>query len=126
RRGQEPATAPTSTTITVRTALPEVALWQPEARTKAGTLALTTTLPDAIGEQELILVASDRRGGVGVARERVRVSQPVHVDLGLPAQLIAGETVELPLFVSNHSGRDGQFEVELHGPGKAQTGKLAL
>lgn len=104
-------------TITIRTQLPDIALWSPNERVKQGVLDVRTRLPETIGEQELIVVASDARGGVGVRRERVRVSQPVHVGLDLPARLIAGEQVELPVIVTNSTSDALDFVASLRAPG---------
>ena len=125
RRPRAPTPVKT-TTITVRTRLPEVALWSPTMEAKRGKLAFDATVPEAIGEQELILIASDERGGVGIHRQRVRVSQPVFVQPDLPAQLIAGETLELPVAVHNGTDARHEFLVELNGLGQPSSTKIGV
>ncbi|HZO14660.1 MAG TPA: alpha-2-macroglobulin family protein, partial [Polyangiaceae bacterium] len=98
--------------ITIRTRFPATALWEPHLKGK-GTVDIRGRFPDSIGEQELIVVASDKRGGVGLVRKPVRVTQPVFIEADLPSPAIAGEEVWLPARVHNLTDRDGTFTLEL-------------
>ena len=124
-QGAGPQRAPQAK-ITVRTQLPDTSLWAPDLQAKQGQLQLRATLPESIGEQELIVVASDERGGVGVHRERVRVTQPVHVRADLPARLIVGEQLELPIALRNNTDARHDFVVELNGLGQTQQSSLRV
>jgi MG2 domain/Alpha-2-macroglobulin family len=111
--------------ISIRTKFPTTALWEPHLR-GTGTVAIRGRFPDSIGEQELIVVASDKRGGVGVVRQPVAVQQPVHVRADLPA-LVAGEEVEIAAVVQNDTAQAAAFEVEFTaGGGHVQRRKLQI
>jgi uncharacterized protein YfaS (alpha-2-macroglobulin family) len=89
--------------ITIRTRFTDTSAWLPNARAGLGAPAIQATLPDAIAPQELVVVASDRDGGVGVARRTIMVQQPLSAEADLPAVLRVGESIELPIVVSNDS-----------------------
>ena len=113
--------------ITIRTEFPDTAIWRPHVDAKTGKAPIKGAVPDRIGAQELIVVASDGDGGVGVARETIAVQQPVHVHAELPIALVAGERIEVPAVVTNSTKSAASFEVSLGG-GKAkqsQTVKVA-
>ena len=101
-------------TITIRTSFPDTFLWLPqiEADRSAGAL-VTATLPDAISEQELIIVASDQRGGVGVLRHRIEVTQPVYAQIDFPEVMRAGEQVDIPVIVYNNTTKADTFGLAL-------------
>lgn len=100
------------TSITIRTRFPDTSLWVPDLRGD-GEAKFRARLPDRMGEQELVVVASDRRGGVGIARERVKVTQAMFVEADLPDVAIAGERVEIPVVVHNGTKADDTFGLSL-------------
>lgn len=100
-------------TITIRTEFPDTAIWRPHVDAREGKAPITGAVPDRIGAQELIVVASDGDGGVGIARETIAVRQPVHVHAELPVALVAGEQLEIPALVTNSTPSAASFEVAL-------------
>lgn len=116
--GPRPATRAAATPkITIRTHFPDTALWQPHLAAKDGSATIHGNIPDQISEQELIVVASDKRGGVGVARHTIAVRQPVHIRAQLPASMIVGEKLQLPLVVTNTTDKAAEFTVGLVADG---------
>ena len=99
--------------ITIRTRFPATSLWEPRLRGK-GLVDIRGRFPDTIGEQELIVVASDKRGGVGMVRTPVRVTQPVFIEADLPAPAVVGDEVWVPAVVHNSTERPASFAVELN------------
>jgi hypothetical protein len=104
--------APPKLEITVRTNLPDTSLWAPKLR-GTGSIAFEAKLPDTVGPQELMVVASDKAGGVGVARKSIQQKLPLWAEIDLPARLTAADRVSLPVTVHNHTGKTGTFTVEL-------------
>lgn len=100
-------------TITIRTEFPDTAIWRPHVDALDGKAPIKGAVPDRIGAQELIVVASDGDGGVGIARETIAVRQPVHVHAELPVALVAGEQLEVPALVTNSTESGASFEVAL-------------
>lgn len=110
---ERPATAAT-TTITIRTSFPDTFLWEPHlVANKRKGVTVETRLPDAISEQELIIVASDASGGVGILRHRIEVTQPVYAQVDFPETMRAGERVEVPVIVYNNTARADTFALSL-------------
>lgn len=113
-------------TITVRKRFGDTSSWDAEIRGN-GRARVSTTLPDAIGEQEIVVVASDRRGGVGVARKRIAVDQPLFVEADLPDVWIAGESLDIPLVVHNRTASDADVALSLQsGPKRVRRTSLAV
>jgi hypothetical protein len=87
--------------ITIRTRFTDTSVWLPRARSGLGQPAFAARMPDTISAQELLVVASDRDGGVGVARHTIQIEQALWVQADLPAVLRAGEAVDVPVIVAN-------------------------
>ncbi len=103
RNGGRGKTAKPPKQITIRTEFPETALWSPKLRTENGTTRMTIRIPDSITVQELSLVASDRKGGVGVLRQPITVHQDVFVRLSPPATMVLGDAVQVQALIRNFS-----------------------
>lgn len=58
--------------------------WAPALRARGGHLHASLRAPEAISRQTLLLVASDRRGGIGVLRRTITVRAPLSVELDVP------------------------------------------
>ncbi len=112
-----PQAAPQLPKIVIRTDLPATAVWQPKLVARGGRAVLAITLPEALGEQELIVVASDRAGGVGMARKRVKLTQPLMVRSDLPRVMVANDKIEVGIFVRNMTGKKLGAEIRLDGQG---------
>jgi hypothetical protein len=111
--------------ITIRTRFPTTALWAPHLH-GSGSVDIQGRLPDRIGEQELIVVASDKKGGVGMKRAVVDVSQPVFVQANVPTPAVVGETVKVPAIVRNGTKKSASFAVELGGAGAKKKGQITV
>ncbi|MEC9441515.1 MAG: MG2 domain-containing protein [Myxococcota bacterium] len=103
-------------TITIRTSFEETSFWQPHMRAD-GETTFKAKLPDSIAEQELIVVASDSRGGVGVTRKMVSVEQPLYARADFPKFLRAGERVMIPLEIRNNTGKEETFDLSFQADG---------
>ena len=103
-----------ATTITIRTRFEETSLWLPHLRADAE-VTIEGTLPDTITDQELLIVASDQHGGVGVARKTIRVDQALWTCLHLPALLEVGALITVPITVTNSTKEEGEFTLSLRG-----------
>lgn len=102
--------------ITIRDRFPETSLWRAHMRAE-GTMSVDLQMPDSIAAQELVLVASDRRGGVGVARHTIRVEQAVFARADFPARLHVGERVKIPVSVRNGTEQDADFKIAFEAKG---------
>ncbi len=100
-------------TITIRTRFPETALWEPILATRGGKCSLTLEIPDAITVQRLSVVASDKKGGVGLKTEAIEVRQELFVLSGLPATIAIGDEVVVGALVRNASGQGVACKVRL-------------
>lgn len=110
--------------ITVRKRFSDTSLWDATLKGR-GEATIRATLPDTIGEQELVVVASDRGGGVGVARKRISVDQPLFVEADLPDVMIAGETLEIPVVVQNRTKANAAIALSLRsGSAAARTAQI--
>lgn len=103
-------------TITIRTSFEETSFWQPHMRAEGSTV-FKAKLPDSVAQQELIVVASDAKGGVGVARKVVSVEQPLWAQADFPKFLRAGERVMVPLSIQNNTGKDDTFSLSFQADG---------
>ena len=90
--------------ITVRTRFPETALWEPLLQTKNGKTTVSVQFPDAITVQQVILMATDKNGNVGLVRKDVEVRQDFFIQSGLPATLTVGDTLKVGALIQNLSG----------------------
>jgi hypothetical protein len=106
--------------ITVRKRFGDTSLWEGNLR-GSGEARVKATLPDTIGEQEIVVVASDRRGGVGVARKRVLVDQDLFVEADLPDVVVAGESIDIPIVVHNRGKAKVAVDVALQSRHEAMT-----
>lgn len=115
-RGMAGKPKPEPVSITIRTEFPETALWAPALEAKAGKVALEARVSDAITRQQFTIVASDGQGGVGVLRQSVHVSQPLHVRADVPDALVVGDQVNAVVVVSNLGAEAEQVTLSLRSP----------
>ena len=104
RRRDAKARARTPVQITIRTRFPETALWMPLLETKNGKTSIAVEFPDAITVQQVILMASDKNGNLGLVRHNVEVRQDFFIQSGLPATMTVGDTLQVGALVQNMSG----------------------
>ncbi len=115
-KGRQPQT-PQAPQIVIRTDLPATAVWEPRIATRGGKASLTFKLPEALTEQELIVMASDKRGGLGLLRRGIKVSQPLFVRSDLPRSLVAGDRIEAGVLVNNTTGKPLSVLVSIEATG---------
>ena len=112
--GQRPAP---QAKIVIRTDLPATAVWEPRLKTKGGKASLTFRLPESLTEQELIAVASDKRGGLALLRKTIKVTQPLFVRSDLPRTLTLGDKIQAGVLVNNTTGKPLSARVSIQAPG---------
>lgn len=98
-------------TFTVRKRFRPSSYWAPSLRARGGLLASRFQLPDTISNQELILVASDKRGGVGVLRQTVTVVQPLAIRLDLPPKMVDSDELEVLALLRNYTAKPLQLKI---------------
>lgn len=107
--------APQLPEITIRTEMPETALWLPNLRAESGRARIELTAPDTLARHGISIVASDGHGGVGVTRAHLNVTQPFSVRIDAPATLPRGERASVPVTVTNRSDAPREVQVTLAG-----------
>ncbi len=121
-----PAPAPPAPAqITIRTRFPETALWLDDVSTSGGKAKLEVLLPDSITRQAITVVATDKKGGIGVLRQDLTVTQPVFARADLPASLVVGDEVEVRAAVQNNSQAPIEAELSLRSAGLEVLGAAA-
>jgi len=123
---QPPAAQPT--TIVLRTNHDETSLWLPRLVAEGGRATVRARLPDSITEEELNVLATDRAGGVALARIRVPIAQEVFARSDFPAQLTEGEVVHVTVAAENHgaAARDVTVVLEALPQTAASPGELQV
>lgn len=110
----DPAPVPV---ITIRTEFPKTLLWMPDQTSDAAGLSpLAFSVPDAITRQQITVVASDGKGGVGVLRHSLPVTQPFYVRADLPPTLTAGDEVEVQVSAQNLTPDAADIQITLSSP----------
>lgn len=87
--------------LVLRTKFEPTSLWLPRLELPGGRGSFSAELSDAITVQNVSVVASDRQGGIGVARAEVPVRQELYVRADVPAALTEGDKLEVPVAVRN-------------------------
>jgi uncharacterized protein YfaS (alpha-2-macroglobulin family) len=117
RAESQPQVAEKPMRIIIRTDLPETAVWEPQLVAKGGRASLAFTLPEALTEQELIVMASDKKGGIGLVRKVIKVTQPLMVRSDLPRAMTSGDAIQAGVLVRNTTGKALSGEVVLESAG---------
>ena len=103
-------------TITIRTNFEETSFWQAHMRAE-GSVQLSPKLPDAITQQQLIVVASDARGGVGIKRQSIPVTQSLWARADFPKTMRPGDTLMVPVVVQNTSKAAAEVSLTFESSG---------
>jgi hypothetical protein len=103
--------------VIVRTNFAETSLWEPELVAQGGKLGLGAVLPDSITTQTVTLIASDKKGRVGMVRGKVEVAQDLYARSDLPATLTLGDEVEVTSAVRNFTKGTVKVKVGLASGG---------
>ena len=101
---------------------PPVALWCSALRTDAeGRFSTTCTLPSVLTPYRVIAVAADKDGKrFGSQEGSFEVNQPVLLRAGTPVAMCVGDSLRVPLSVTNNTRQEGSWEVALEGNPEAQ------
>ncbi len=101
--------------VRVRQWFPETLLWRPDLITDdRGHAELDIDLADSITTWRLSASAVAADGRLGGAQSAIRVFQPFFVDLDLPVALTRGDSVALPVVVSNYLDRPQKVTLSMH------------
>ncbi len=104
--------------LILRTGSDETSLWLPRehvtlpaggAAGTGGTMQIV--VPQTIGEHQINVLASDRRGGIALARATLTVRQPLSVRADVPENLAEG--TEATVAVVAHNSANSAVEVDL-------------
>lgn len=110
------STAPdTQAAPRLRTNFIPVAFWQGNLRTDAqGRFCTTCTLPDTLTTYRVFAVAASRDGQCfGTAESELTVNQPVMLTPGTPLFMSTGDTLRLPLTLTNNTGKEDTWTVTI-------------
>ncbi len=99
----------------VRTEVSPTLLWDPEVLVENGRGGFAAQLGTATGDHEVVLVASDRNGGVGVLRHTVSIQRDVEIRVDAPAEATLAVPFDVLATVVNHGVDDDTFELEFRG-----------
>ena len=112
-----------SARIVLRTRFEPTSLWLPRLELPGGHGSFSARLSDAITVQNVSVVASDRQGGIGVARADVPVRQDLYVRADVPAALVEGDVIEVPVAVRNLSDEPREVRVTFEATGLVVRGE---
>ncbi|MBL8684499.1 MAG: hypothetical protein JNK05_35320 [Myxococcales bacterium] len=102
--------------LIVRTGVDDTSLWLPRARGGASVEPLQVRVPDTIGEHQINVLASDRQGGIALARATLTVRQPLYVRADVPESLTAGDVATVTVVARNASENPVDLDLSLRAP----------
>jgi len=114
--GTSVATGP-KVRVVIRTNFAETSLWAPDLEAKKGKVSFGAVLPDSITTQTVTLIASDKKGRIGLLREKVDVAQDLYARSDLPATLTLGDEVEVTSAVRNFTKGTVKVKIGLKSDG---------
>ena len=89
--------------IIIRKNFPETVLWEPELVTKNGEISVSATIPDSITTHKLIVVATDKKGFLGINKKNIKVVKDIFLQVDFPEYLVRGDSISGQIFVKNHT-----------------------
>ena len=109
----------------LRTNFAPIAVWQGALRTDAeGKFSTQVKLPDTLTTWQIFAVAIDKSGKrFGYQEESITANLPVMLTAGTPFFMSVGDSLQLPLTITNNTDKAGTWKVELEG---ADTQSIAL
>ncbi|MFO0710315.1 MAG: MG2 domain-containing protein [Sandaracinus sp.] len=122
----EDAPAAEPTRIVLRTVHDETSLWLPRLVAIGGQASIHARLPESITEEEISVLATDRTGGIALARVHVPVAQALFARSDLPPSITDGETLEVNVAAENHHDEAIEIEVGLEALAPIDTAHGAL
>ncbi len=102
--------------LIVRTGADDTSLWLPRARGGGSAPALQVRVPETIGEHQINVLASDRQGGIALARATLTVRQPLYVRADVPDTLTAGDVATVTLVARNITDSPVEVDFALRAP----------
>ncbi len=100
----------------LRTELPDTLAVEPSLITdERGEATWTVTLADSLTTWLVQARAISKHGGLGAAEARLRVQQPFSVDVALPASVVRGDWLDVPVALTNQTGRARTVAVNATG-----------
>ncbi len=87
--------------IIIRKNFPETTLWEPQIITKKCQTKFSVQMPDSITTQKLSIMATDKRGYIGLIHKNILVKQPLFVQSAFPATLTLGDKIKAQAVVRN-------------------------
>ncbi len=97
-----------------RKRFPPLAYWNPRVQTdERGEAVLDFKAPDGLTAYRIMVVGADRLQRFGSGEGRVTVSKDLMVEPSFPRFVRPGDTLQIPVAVSNRAGRD--LQVKLRG-----------
>ncbi|MDP3274060.1 MAG: MG2 domain-containing protein [Deltaproteobacteria bacterium] len=103
--------------LIVRTQTDETSMWLPRERARGGRGEISLRVPDSLGEHQLNVLASDRNGGVALARTTIIARQALHVRADIPQQFTQGDQSTVNVVVRNAEEVATQVTLALRAPG---------
>ena len=104
---------PAQPLIIVRTGTDDTSLWLPRARGGGSAPPLQLRVPETIGEHQINVLASDRQGGIALARATLTVRQPLYVRADVPETLTAGDAATVTVVARNASENPVEIDLAL-------------
>lgn len=98
-----------SAQLILRTGVDETSLWLPREGHTPSSSSLQIPMPATIGEHQINVLASDRRGGIALARATLVVRQPLSVRADLPETM----TQDTPTTVAVVAQNTGNSPVDV-------------
>lgn len=122
------STAPgTQSAPRLRTNFIPVAFWQGDLRTDAqGRFSTTSTLPDTLTTYRIFAIAAADDGQrFGSTEGELTVNQPVMLTPGTPLFMSTGDSLRLPLTITNNTGKEDTWTVRVQSTAPAETPQAA-
>ncbi len=99
----------------LRSNFAETALWLPQQRLADGRLQFTFTPPDSLTRWKLMVFAYDQSLKSGVLTKTVIARKPIQVTTNLPRYLYTGDTLQVPVKVTNTTDTTQVCQVSIRG-----------
>ncbi len=109
--------------VHIRTNFAPVAVWQSALKTDAnGRFRTEFKLPDTLTTWRVFAVAADKNGQhFGNGEADFQAQLPVMLTPGTPFFMSVGDSLKLPLTITNNSGQDATWQVHLEPSGSTQS-----
>ena len=99
--------------ILIRKRFPPTSFWAPHLLARKKGVRFQVTLPETLASHQLVLVASDKRGHVGVLRKNIQVAQSLQVRSDFPRTFKQHHIVTTRAKVHNTSSKTQALKMSL-------------